>query len=85
MTENVGTQKISPSKIEAANMLRSQLINSEEEGADSRRIFSEMGTIPCEAMVVGNQGTASDYIHTDDEQSNKRRNRKSDERAFASQ
>ena len=69
MTELVGTQKLSPSKIDPASILRSQLINSEEDGADSRRILSEMGTIPCDVNLMQNQ-PASDYIHTDDEQSN---------------
>lgn len=80
MSELIGNQKMSPGRIQHlnqhtadqtnnANFIRNQIINSDEERQNSRRILSELGTV----QLTKNQQrdarkvTSSQYIHTDDE------------------
>ena len=56
MTELVSNQKITKNY-------------QEDEGTNSRRMLSDMGTIPLNDAIKQNRhGSSSEYVHTDDEQ-----------------
>ena len=65
MTEHTQNSKIQ----EQAAALREILVNSDDEDQhDSRRIFSEMGTVPVSQDVFGKRhASSSEYVNTDDE------------------
>lgn len=79
MSEVIGNQKISPGRVQQlnqqsheANFIRNQIINSDDEGQNSRRIFSEMGTVQLTSYQPREDRNlaSSQYIHTDDENDN---------------